>query len=343
MSGYYAADIFFYGISIFNIYQETDWSFGINQKKGVTELLGFENISFKQNVGSKTVEEKTESTSDHGTVKKNARGVSNYKTVLAKPLRKLWNLGYKKYFDILVFMISKFLSTYHPLLILFLIIGIITYKRIPRLGKPGLYLGLILALYMFILFALAVVFTSDEHYYLSRRHLMPLVIPTMFCSAIGIQTLCNWTEKRYVSPSKKYKWFSDVKIIIPIIVICLLLPKTLKYHRAERIGTKVAGYWLKENAPEAPPVIMGISPRLTFYAGGKHAFLSPGSYSDIITRARSLGVNYLEIYRENIARTCPDFFESINSEDIELVYQHTYNGKSKELNLLLYKVLYRDE
>jgi hypothetical protein len=155
--------------------------------------------------------------------------------------------------------------------------------------------------------------------------------------------LSNWVEKRSVSPSTRHRWFLDAKIIIPIIVICVLLPKTLKFHRAERIGTSVAGYWLKENAPEDPPVIMGISPRLTFYAGGKHAFLNPGLYNEVITRARSLGVNYLEIYRENIARTCPNFFESINDEDIELVYQHKYEGKSKELNLLLYKVLYGNE
>ncbi len=82
---------------------------------------------------------------------------------------------------------------------------------------------------------------------------------------------------------------------------------------------------------------------MAFYAGGKHIYMSPGSYNAIITRARSLGVDYLEIYKETIADTCPEFFESINSEDIELVYQHTYNGKSKDLNLFLYRVLYRNE
>ena len=68
--------------------------------------------------------------------------------------------------------------------------------------------------------------------------------------------------------------------------------------------------------------------------------MNPGSYGEMIVHARSLRVNYLEIYKEKIDRTCPDFFESVNSEDVELVYQHTYKGKSKELNLLLYKVLY---
>jgi hypothetical protein len=71
--------------------------------------------------------------------------------------------------------------------------------------------------------------------------------------------------------------------------------------------------------------------------------MNPGSYGEMIVHARSLRVNYLEIYKEKIARTCPDFFESINDEDIELVYQHKYEGKSKELNLLLYKVLYGNE
>ena len=302
----------------------------LTKKKGVTELLGFENISKRQPVNNKVVGNES-------------RSISNYKATKAKPFRRILNKEYKKYFNTLFFMISKFISTYHPLLFLFLIIGLIKYKKIPRFGKPGVYLGFTLAFYLLILYALVLVFSGGGHYYLSRRHLMPLVIPTMFCSAIGIQTFCNWAETRCAFPSTKYKGFFDVKIIIPIIIICLLLPKTLKYQRAERIGTKEAGYWLKENAQEVPSVIMGISPRMAFYAGGKHIYMNPGSYNAIITRARSFGVDYLEIYKETIADTCPEFFESINSEDIELVYQHTYNGKSKDVNLFLYRVLYRNE
>jgi len=302
----------------------------LTEKKGVTELLGFENISSKKTVETNVVEE-------------NTRGISNYKSIMAKPLRRVWNIGYERHSNTLIFMISKFISTYHPLLFLFLIVGVITQRKVPRLGKPGMYLGVFLAFYLFVLYALTLVFSGEGHYYLSRRHLIPLVIPTMFCSAIGIQTLCNWTKRRSVSSAKRYKWFRDTKVIIPIIIICVLLPKTLKFHRAERIGIKEAGYWIKKNAQEKPAVIMGVTPRITFYACGKHVFLNPGIYNDVITRARLLRVNYLEVFKEKITETCPDFFESINSDDIELVYQHTYSGKSKELNLLLYKVLYRNE
>ncbi len=302
----------------------------LTKKKGVTELLGFENISFKQDVENKTFEN-------------DARSVSNYKSVIAKPLRKIWNLGYRRYFKTFLFVISKFVSTYHPLLFLFIIIGLIKCKKIPRLGMPGVYLSFVLAFYLFILYALALVFSGEGFYYLSRRHLMPLVIPTMFCSAIGVQTLCNWAEKISVFQSIEYNKYLNAKTILPVIIICLLLPKTLKFHRAERVGVKEAGYWLRENAQEVPSIIMGMSPRMAFYAGGKHVYMNPESYNDMIARARSSGVNYLEIYKEKIARTCPDFFESVNSEDVELVYQHTYKGKSKDLNLLLYKVLYRNE
>lgn len=302
----------------------------LTEKKSVTELLGFENISSKKTVEANVVEEGT-------------RGISNYKSIMAKPLRKVWDIGYERHSNTLIFMISKFISTYHPLLFLFLIVGVITQRKVPRLGKPGVYLGVFLAFYLFVLYALTLVFSGEGHYYLSRRYLIPLVIPTMFCSAIGIQTLCNWTKRRFVSSAKRYRWFRDTKVIIPVIIICVLLPKTLKFHRAEKIGTKETGYWLSENAQEDTPVIMGISPRMAFYAGGKHVFMNPGSYSEMIVHARSLRVNYLEIYKEKIARTCPDFFESINDEDVELVYQHKYEGKSKELNLLLYKVLYGNE
>jgi len=85
---------------------------------------------------------------------------------------------------------------------------------------------------------------------------------------------------------------------------------------------------------------MGITPRMAYYAGGKHVYMNPGSYSEMISNARSSGVKYIEVYKEKITSICPDFFESINSEDIELAYQHTYKDRSKELNLLLYRILY---
>jgi hypothetical protein len=40
VSGYYAAGIFFHGISIFDIYQETDRSLGIDQKEECNRTVG---------------------------------------------------------------------------------------------------------------------------------------------------------------------------------------------------------------------------------------------------------------------------------------------------------------
>ena len=313
----------------------------LTKKKNLTELLGFENIT-----------QRAASIADNTDEDKGKSEVIN-ETIRAKPLRKIWDIDYKKCFNTLCFMISKFVSTYHPLLFLFMVVGLIKCKKIPGSGKPGVYLGLILAFYLSILYALTFVFSGEDFYYLSRRHLMPLVIPTMFCSAIGVQTLCDWLPARLLrSGGEKKSAFQSIgnnkflnlnlsiHVILPVVILCLLLPKTLKFHRIERIGTKEAGYWLKDNAHNTPAVIMGISPRIAYYAGGKHVYIDPGSYSEVITHARSSGVNYIEVYKENIARICPDFFESINSEDVELVYQHTYKGKSEDLNLLLYKVLY---
>ena len=301
------------------------WS--LTKKKSLPELLGFRNITKKSSLDNEMIAEAKDNT-------------INNEALQVKSPGKAWRPDYKKHFNTLCFMIIKFVSTYHPLLFLFLIIGLIKNKKVPRLGTPGIYLGFVLAFYLFILYMLALVFSHGGSYYLSRRHLMPLVIPTMFCSAIGIQMLCNWIERRFVSASTKYKWYLDAKIIVPIIIISALLPKTLKYHREEKIGLKEAGYWLKENAQEDSSVIMSISPRTAFYADGKHVNLNAGSYKELIAHARHLGVGYLEIYKEKITGTCPDFFKSINNEDLELVYQHTYKNRPKEFNLLLYKMLY---
>ena len=299
----------------------------LTKKKNLPELLGFGNITKKSSLDNELIEEAKKDT-------------KNDETMRVEPSRKAWNPGYKKHFNILYFMISKFVSTYHPLLILFLIIGLIKNKKVPRLGKPGIYLGFVLAFYLFILYMLALVFSSGESTYLSRRHLMPLVIPAMFCSAIGLHVQCNWTERRFASTLTKNKWYLDAKIIALIIVISVLLTKTLKYHRVERVGLKEAAYWIKENARETNPVVMGRSPRMAYYVGGKHIYLASDSYTEIIAYARSTGVNYLGVYKEKIDRICPDFLESVSSDDIELVYQHKYDGRSKELNLLLYRVQY---
>ena len=299
----------------------------LTKKKNLPELLGFGNITKKSALDNEVIEEAR-------------RDTINNETLRVEPSRKAWNPGYKKHFKILYFMITKFVSTYHPLLFLFLIIGLIRNKKVPRLGKPGVYLGFVLAFYLFILYMLVLVFSSGGSTYLSRRHLMPLVIPAMFCSAIGLHVLCNWAERRFDFTLTKNKWYLDAKIIVPIIVISVLLTKTLKYHRVERVGLKEAAYWIKENTQETNPVVMGRSPRMAYYVGGKHIYLASGSYKEIIAYARSTEVNYLGVYKEKIERICPDFFKSINNEDLELVYQHTYKNRLEVLNLLLYKILY---
>ena len=254
--------------------------------------------------------------------------------------------NFNKQISSILHIVKKYISSFHPVLFMFFIFGVIKWSRIRKKQLFGFYIITVIAFYLFILHRLSITYLSGHDgvlMYPSRRHLMPLVIPAIFCVGIGIHTTGVWMHEKFQSNSLivgfkellKSTW--TVQLLILMIVVCVLLPKTLKPQRLDKLGIKKAGLWVREHSDKSP-VILGMSPRNAYYAGGKH--IQMDSINGALVYARAKNVDYILITSREFKVIEKEILQSIKDKKITLAYK--YQGK-KPLNrhsVFLYKVLY---
>lgn len=110
-----------------------------------------------------------------------------------------------------------------------------------------------------------------------------------------------------------------------VIIAIVILPKTLKPRRLNKLPRKEAGIWLKEHG-NAHPLIMSTMPRAAFYARGRHLRMPEGACQEIIDYAKLNEVDYLIIDEEKIKEDSPGFIGAIDSKDLELIYTTNQPG-----------------
>ncbi len=301
----------------------------ITKKKKISELAGVKKTS---HVNSNRLVEKK------GTKKKNSGMDIVKQTTKRKP-------ELKKHLSCILHIADKYLSIFHPLLFMFLIIGIITWSRIRKERFFGLYILTIFALYFFVLYRLGITHMIDDSdfVYPSKRHLMPLVIPTLFCAGIGVYTTGAWMHEklqrnRFIVGFKEIlrdRWM--FQLIVLMVVVSALLPKTLKPLRFEKLGIKVVGQWVKEHSNKPDPVILSSSVRVAYYASAK--LIRIDKHNDVLDSIKKRKVDYLVISKGEYVVIEKELSQYIKDKKIKLVYKYPEKGPLGRRSKLLYEVL----
>jgi len=253
----------------------------------------------------------------------------------------------KTYLKSIIYIITKYLDTYHPILVIFLIFGVINWEKIRMKHFFGFYVTTIIVFYLVILYRLNIVnieYLYGDNQYPSRRHLMPIIIPAVFFAGTGVYKLgiCIY-EKFKINRLKSgfreifaCEW--TVQLLVLIIVIAALLPKTLKPQGVDKVGVKKAGHWIKENSDKPLPVIVSASSRIAYYAKGK--VIQMGGIDDALTIAREEKADYLLLTDREHQAIEKQLQQSIMKKEIVLVYkvqdESSFNGDM----IFLYKMLY---
>jgi len=242
-----------------------------------------------------------------------------------------------------LYVARKYLSTFHPFLFVFLIMGVINWTRIKREWLFGFYIITIIIFYLFILYRLNISYIGISQYP-SRRHLMPIVIPAVFCVGIGVCTIGSWMHERFQIDRLK-SGFREllrsvwiVQLIILVVVVGALLPKTLKSQGVDKLGVKEVGQWIRGNSDKPSPAILSVSARNAYYAGGRHVQM--GSVGDALSRARAEKADYILITHKEYKAIEKKLQQSLKNKQIMLVYKHTDDASVNGRCIFLYKVLY---
>ena len=318
---------------------------GRSRDKLIEESVGKTNSGVstnRQTVVNKTYINRLSKDSEHKKSGTEKEAVTNVKFV-KRPLK---GLSLKTYLESLLYVITKYISTFHLFVFIFLIIGVINWTRIKKARFFGFYITTVIVFYLIILYRLNIVNIAvydDIYQYPSRRHLMPLIIPAIFCAGIGVYTTGAWMHKKFQNSSLivgfkellKSTWI--VQLIVLMIVISVLLPKTLKPQRFDKLGIKEVGQWVKEHSRKPFPSILSASARNAYYAGGKHVQMQ--RINEALNRAQSKKTDYILITHREFRVIEEEILQSIKDKKIKLVYKYPEKESLNRRSILLYKTL----
>jgi hypothetical protein len=123
-----------------------------------------------------------------------------------------------------------------------------------------------------------------------------------------------------------------------IIIISVLLPKTLKPQRSDKLGIKKAGQWIRENSHKPHPAILSVLARSAYYAGGKYVPLE--SIDNVLTMVRVKKVDYILMMQKEYEIREKKMQQFVKSGQIVLVYKYPEKKSLNRRNVLLFKVLH---
>jgi len=254
--------------------------------------------------------------------------------------------NFKIHLNGILHIIKKYVSTFHPFLFMLLIIGVINWTRVDKERFFGIYVTSIILFHLIILYRLNLTHLGqgDNIYqYPSRRHLMPLVIPAVFFVGLGLYVVGSWTHKKFhncnsiVGFKELLKSTWNVQLIVLMIVVTVLLPKTLKPQRFDKYGIKIVGQWIKTNSHKSSPAILSSSLRNTYYSGGKHFQVE--NINGTLGYARAKKVDYILItYKEYIILE-EEILQYVKGKKIELAYKYPEKKPLNKRSVFLYEVL----
>jgi hypothetical protein len=264
-----------------------------------------------------------------GAVKESAKDISTGKTAEGKTGRPLFE-SVKDNLASLAYLGDKFAVTYHPLITLLLLYGIVR-RKIPFKGnRAAQYLLLVIVIYLLILFRIHMVYD-----WFARRHILPLTVLALYWAGMSFGSLADGL-KRFASGRRGASAIPQGKItaICIIIVLAITLPKALKPQRLDKLPEKRVGIWLRETN-EKPPVIITNMTRVSFYARGVDHY--PPGYAGIdylFRYAEENAADYM-VFNEEIEDSYPDFFAEAEKRGLELILTEGEEGEEK---VLVYRV-----
>ena len=293
----------------------------------------------KKNVSqaAKTIAKLNKQGSDKSTTSSD-RKITKQNTHVRIDLKKL-----KIDVNSILYILDKYLTTFHPFLFVLLIIGVIKWTRVRKVRYFGFYIASIIVFYLLVFYRLNLAYAPAFHYP-SRRHLIPLVIPAIFCVGIGVYATGSWIHEKFQFDKLKSGlrgrlrnvWIAQLLILI--IIISVLLPKTLKPQRSDKLGIKKAGQWIRENSHKPHPAILSVLARSAYYAGGTHVPLD--SINSMLTMVRAKKVDYILMMQKEYEIREKEMRPFVQSGQIVLVYKYPEKKSLNRRNVLLFKILH---
>jgi hypothetical protein len=170
-------------------------------------------------------------------------------------------------------------AIFHPLYLFLLIVGLCKKGFANFKNGKDLLLSFCI-LHYFILFLMVLNLTNwsaeepKETFMFSGRHILPLLLISIYWVGEGFMTIYNWILKKIESKGflLRLGWkgrSTAVWVTLAMVILAVVLPKTLKPQRYERLSEKWSGIWIKNQSGQGT-TIFTTHPRVAYYADGNN-------------------------------------------------------------------------
>ncbi|MCX8118781.1 MAG: glycosyltransferase family 39 protein [Desulfobacterota bacterium] len=223
---------------------------------------------------------------------------------------------------------QEVVGVYHPLYLLLLLLGGLSRRsNLFRNGEGFLFFCFVLHYVILFLLALNITVWGNEGgiqaFHFSGRHVLPLLLFSIYWVGFGLEAFSKGLRRKvesngrlsHLSPKTRgiFLWTT-----LLMLITAILLPKTLKPQRYERLPEKWAGIWIKEHLGRGKTLFTTI-PRVAYYAEGGFEFLD----LDRIKIEQAIGWmkernGFYLVLREREAQKDPSGWDALREGFVEL-------------------------
>jgi 4-amino-4-deoxy-L-arabinose transferase-like glycosyltransferase len=168
--------------------------------------------------------------------------------------------------------------------------------------------------------------------YLSGRHVLPLLLFSIYWVGEGFITIYEWICKKTESLLLFHRLTLRKQSVIIFLVLlavisAIVFPKTLKPQGYERLPEKWAGIWIKSQSGKGMTIFTTV-PRVAYYADGNFEYIdfNRDNFDQIKASMAEKRALYLAIRRKEAANF-PQHAEAIKKDLVELI---RFEGKGME-------------
>ncbi len=240
---------------------------------------------------------------------------------------------------------SEILGTLHVLYIFLLIIGL--FRRVfVRLKAGEGFLLCFCCLHYMILF-LMVLNTTEwredgtiKAIYLSGRHVLAFLLVSIYWVGEGFMAIYLWVFSYMTSHSLFFSLKSKNKslMVLGLLLVAMLaviLPKTLKPQRYERLPEKWAGKWVRNQSGEGTTIFTSM-PLTAFYADGNCEYID--LRKSTIDKIKASMIEKKALYLVIREKDFSDYQEEAKLIQREFVEMIRF-GKEGMEKIIIYKVI----
>jgi hypothetical protein len=240
----------------------------------------------------------------------------------------------------------EILAIFHPVYAFLLIIGLLR-GILYRLKTGEGFLLSFCGLHYVVLFLMVLNTTEwggDKTILavqLSGRHVMSLLLVSIYWIGEGVITIYQLVSKKMESSPlflrlKPRKQSIIIFLTLLVLILAVILPKTLKPQRHERLPEKWAGAWIKNQSGKGATIFTDM-PRVAYYADGSYEYidLRKSQINKIKASMIEKKALYLVIHEQHVS-DYPEEVKLIQKDFVEII-RFEQEGMEK---IIIYKIVH---